>query len=119
MKKPLAILATVATLGATTMSAPAEAGGWGITAAGGRPSDSALPRARLRPAPSLPRDPTMAPIITATTGQPITDPDRTPITADLSMFATVTGGTTDNNKGPEPGSGPSTRLDARGRLSYC
>ena len=29
MKKPLAILATVATLGATTMSAPAEAGGWG------------------------------------------------------------------------------------------
>jgi hypothetical protein len=29
MKKPLAILATVATLGATTMSAPAKAGGWG------------------------------------------------------------------------------------------
>jgi hypothetical protein len=29
MKKPLAILATVAALGATTMTAPAEAGGWG------------------------------------------------------------------------------------------
>ena len=29
MKKALAILATVATVGATMMSAPAQAGGWG------------------------------------------------------------------------------------------
>ena len=100
MKKALAILATVATVGATTMSAPAQVGGWGHHHGGWGPAlGFGLPRARLRPAPSLPRDPTtMAPVMTATTAQPITDPDRTPITADPTMFATVTGGTTGNNK---------------------
>jgi hypothetical protein len=47
MKKALAILATVATLGATTMSAPAEARGWGHGGFGpGLAFGLALPPAR-------------------------------------------------------------------------
>jgi hypothetical protein len=93
MKKPLAILATVATLGATTMSAPAEAGGWGHHGGWGPALGFGLAAGALTAGAIAASRPYYGPIITATTGQPITDPDRTPITADLTMFATVTGGT--------------------------
>ena len=115
MKKALAILATVATVGATTMSAPAQAGGWGHHHGGWGPAlgFGLAAGALTAGAIAASRPSTMAPIITATTGQPITDPDRTPITADPTMFATVTGGTTGNNKARSLAPGFLTNWSAR------
>ena len=80
MKKALAILATVATLGATVMSAPAEARGW---RGGWGPGLAVRPwlRARSPPEPSqLARSRTImgrATGITTTPQPTTTDPRRT------------------------------------------
>jgi hypothetical protein len=98
MKKPLAILATVATLGVTTMSAPAQAGGWGHHGGWGPALGFGLAAGALTAGAIATSRPYYGPDC-GYYGPAYYGPDRTPITGP-TMFATVTGGTTDNNKGP-------------------
>ena len=105
MKKALAIsLATVATVGGTMTSAPAEAGGRGIgpglafgLAAGAITAGAVAASGAYGP---------MGRAMATSRNLPITVRDRTPITADRITSATTIGGITGNDKARKHRSGP-------------
>jgi hypothetical protein len=93
MRKALAILATVATVGATAAPAPAQARGWGW---GGQGSALVWPRARWR------REPTGYMDLTVTTGRATDITATVRVTTDLRITAIIAARITDPDMGPMP-----------------